>query len=381
MPPILRLPSELHIRILSYLESEVPKCCLTGFLLNPFKRKKSSWYDRDVPKPEHDESSDHDTETVTVTHPAVLMLRSTHPYFSNLIPLSQTLLLQVVRHRLTPRSKLGPLLGPLGACCVCLRLRPSHEFAIRAPSEDPQNVHNHALWTLECGAKYRFCRDCGFRTYPHPHPALSPRRQQRQRGHEPVQMTTYKPGTKVVFPRWSNESGLRYLNYQWCLDCRLLKTSTRPGYSACPMFCRDCCLRLNCMFMYHPIHGARVSERLHQCYAGIESETVAEKQRHEQRSGIGAVYIAQGSSLLIRNVEQPVCDDEEDEDLPENSSWNEWFDLEGYPTVLPTPPADWIAQFTRERKFPSYPVQISCTLIHSLYHNIPLGPFVHGSSR
>lgn len=337
-PPILRLPRELHNHIISFLRTEVPKCCLTGFALNPYKTRPS-WYDRAFPEIDHDASSDHDTETVTVVHPAILLLRSTHPYFHTLIQLSQDLLLQILRHRSTPRPKFGPLRDVLGVCCVCLRLRPSHEFAIDAPSATPQNMRNHALWTLERGARYRFCRDCGFRAYPLPHPALPPQRQQCYRGNEPMGMTTYKPGTKVVSPRWSDKAGLCYMNWTWCLDCRLLKTSSASGDAACPMFCQECCVRLECGLEFCPQRGGRRLQYLHRGYARIEAEIEAETRRREHKLSSGAPYVAQGRSLLLKNVEHPVIDEEDEEENGrlDDAVWKAWFDFEGYPTIHVSP--------------------------------------------
>jgi hypothetical protein len=334
-PPILRLPSELHVHIVSFLTTDAPKYCLIDNGPEVLLDRRAAWYEDKYAKAVHNAYSNQDDEPIAITHASVLSLRLTNTYFLNLIPLSQDLLLRIERHPSTPWTSIGTP----KACCVCLRLRPSNEFAM----PDPSHIANsHVVQSLQCGARYRFCRDCGFHAYPHPHPALSPRQQQRQRGTEPVQLTTYRPGTKLFFPRMSARSSVSFDTWVWCMDCGLLKTSTAAGEIDCPLFCAECCTRIGCRITYHPSSGARILHYRHRGYAGIEEEVTAEKQRREYRLSAGAVYVAQGRSLLLKNVEQPVDDqEEEDSDYPEHLVCKEWFDLQGYATILHTPPSYW----------------------------------------
>jgi len=369
-PPILRLPSELHIHIVSFLSTEALKCCLSGTGPSRGQGRSTSNF--------HNASDDHDTETVTITDPAVLSLRSTNTYFLSLIPPLQKLLLQIERHPSTFRTSIGPL----KACCVCLRLRPSSTFSISGPSELTHSPSRLVVQSLECGARYRFCRDCGFDAYPHPHPALPPRSQQRRRGIELIELTTYMPGTKLVFPRDCSKRGWGYDVWVWCIECRVLKTSrAASGEVGCSIFCRECCTRLGCRVVNHNATGARVIQYLHRGYAGIEGEIAAEKQRREHRLGRGAVYVAQGRSLLLKNLEQPVGGEEEarNDDSYEHPAWKTWFDFEGCSTILPTPPPGWSAELPRRRMLP-YPVQVSYTLIRPPCHNNPLRGFASRST-
>lgn len=331
-PPILRLPEELHIHIISFFTTEVLKCCLTK--IGPYCSEGRFTWQGTV----HISPNDHVNAAVPVTHPAILSLRSTNTYFLSLIPLSQELLLQIERHPSTPRTPIGPL----RACCVCLRLRPSNEFAISAYSGPQHTGKSYVEQSFGYRARYRFCRDCGFHAYPHPHPALSPRRRQVRRGTAPVQLTTYAPGTKLLFLQDEpNTSG--YATWVWCMDCRLLKTYMRSGEADCRFFCKECCTRLGCRVGHHPYNSParstrRVVEFEHRGYAGIAEEVTAEKKRREHRLRVGAVYVARGRSLLLKNVEQPY--DEEQEEVGgdgEDKAWRDWFDLEGYSTLLRTP--------------------------------------------
>jgi hypothetical protein len=368
LPPILRLPTELHIHIVSFLTTEELTCCLTGVGSNS-KERELAWHNGKTTKTSHNASSDHDTEPITITHSAVLFLRSTNTYFLSLIPLSQELLLRIERHPSTPQTPIGPP----KACCVCLRLRPSDEFPISTPSELSHNAYKHVVQSLDCGANYRFCRDCGFHAYPHPHPALGPRRQQRRRGIEPLQLTTYKPGTKLIFQRRSPKTRVRHDVWVWCMDCRLLKTSTASGDVACPIFCAECCTRLGCRVIHHNATGARVIQYLHTGYAQIEEEITEEKRRREHRLSAGAVYVAQGRSLLLKNVERPADDEEEVvRGHLKDPVWKNWFDLEGYPMILQTPsirvPSGW-------RKLPVCVAHV-CTLFRRPLRDNALEPFV-----
>jgi hypothetical protein len=368
-PPILRLPSELHTHVLSLLSTEALKCCLSGIGPSRGQRCHTSNF--------HNASDDHDTETVTITDPAVLSLRSTNTYFLSLIPLSQKLLLQIERHPSTSTSWTS--IGPLKACCVCLRLRQSSKFSISGPSELTHSPSRLVVQSLECGARYRFCRDCGLHAYPHPHPALPLRHQQRRRGKELTQLTTYQPGTKLVFPRDYRKPGWGYDVWVWCIECRLLKTSrASSGEIGCPIFCRECCTRLGCPVVDDDAtNRARTLRYLHRGYAGIEGEIDAERQRRKHRLSVGAVFVAQGSSLLLRNVEHPVCDkgEEDEQESLEDPAWKNWFDLEGYATILPRPPSYQSVELPRKRMLPP-PVQTVCTLFRPPCHNNPLAPLV-----
>jgi hypothetical protein len=324
---ILHLPKDLQIQIVARLTTEVVKCCLTK--VGPYCTKGKFTGHGFI----HDVPSDND-ETITITHPSILLLRSTSIYFLSLIPLSQELLLQIERHPSTPRT----LIGPLRACGVCLRLRPSNEFAIRAHSGPQQSVNSYVEQSFEWWARYRFCRDCGFHAYPDPHPALPPRRQQRRRGTVPIELTTYTPGTKLYFlPDEPNRSG--YTTWVWCMDCRILKTYTRSQPNYCNFLCKDCCARLECGVPYDPYIGPKVVYTEHRGYAGIADDVTAEKRRRAYRLNVGAVFVAGGRSLLLKNAEMPYVEKEEEESggYDGNGEWRSWFDLEGYPTLLRIP--------------------------------------------
>jgi hypothetical protein len=299
-PPILRLPTELQVQIVSCFTTEALKCCLTksGTYCN---NRNFTWHTIGY----NDPFNDH--ETIIVTHPAILLLRSISKHFLNLIPISQDLLLQIERHRSTPRTQTGLL----RACCVCLRLRPSNQFAISTHSGPQQRASNYTEQHLGWRARYRFCRDCGFHTYPDPHPELPPRRQQRRRGTAPMRMTTYAPGTKLVFLQDEpNKSG--YATWVWCMDCRLLKTYTRYEQDDCRFLCEDCCTRLECWVRWCRDRGPKVVHFQHRGYAGIAETITAENRRRAYRLSVGAVYVAEGRSFLLRNVELPYGDGEVD---------------------------------------------------------------------
>lgn len=133
---------------------------------------------------------------------------------------------------------------------------------------------------------------------------------------------------------------MSYDVWVWCLDCRLVKTSVGSGEARCRFFCKDCCTRLGCRVVHRPYDGWRMVEYLHRGYAGIEGEIEEEKQRREHRLSVGAVYVAHGKSLLLKNVEQPdLHKDDEENDHCKEEVWKAWFDLEGYPTILPLPPS------------------------------------------
>lgn len=369
-PPIFRLPAELHLHIISFLTIEkLRRCrhiCRTGFYCT------KSWHEICC----GERIVDDERGIRTITHPAILLLRATHPYFRALISLSQDLLLQIERHPSAPRS----LLGVFRACCVCLRLRPMNEFALSAlPAFQPAR-RSYEDQCMDQQAEKRFCRDCGFHAYPQPHPALSPRRQQRRRGDVLVQQTTYAPGTKVVFLR-AAPFLVGYDVWVWCLDCRLLKTSVGSGEAGCRFFCKDCCTRLGCRVTGHTRDGCRLLYTLHTGYAEIEGEIDEEKLRREHRLGVGAVYIAQGKSLLLKNVEQPVGDQEDEEcGRLSNVECKAWFDFEGHPTTLPSPSSefDYLPRGPRrellESRLPSGTTAICCFIGGRRPRN-PLRPY------
>jgi hypothetical protein len=272
-PPILRLPPELQLHIISFLSTKAERC-------NP---TKVSYYGPSAAFGRRQHV--HDTLTsywITITDPAVLSLRCTNVRFSVLIPLSQKLLLDI------ERSFHGPA-GKLLACCVCLRLRTCDKFAIRST---PQMLNSE---NQKFVARHRFCIDCGFSTYPHPHPHLPPRRQQRRLGMEPLGLTTYAPGTKIKFRTMGMRADTFHV-WVWCMDCRLLKIGTEAGSLQCRLFCRTCCERLGCRSLrFGIIH--------HVNYEGIKVEIDTETQRRHGRLKAGAIYIGRGSSFLLKNKE------------------------------------------------------------------------------
>jgi hypothetical protein len=304
-PPILRLPTELQLHIISFLSTRVRRCCPTKV----GDHRPSATFDRRrqvhrVPGQVHRVLGQvhrvlghvHDPLTsywITITDAAILSLRCTNVRFSILIPLTHKLLLDIER-------SFHALHRTLLACCVCLRLRPGEKFAIHSATQTLDSENQKFV------AKYRFCIDCGFSTYPHPHPNLLPRRQQRRLGMEPLGMTTYAPGTKIKF-RTRRLPLHAFHVWVWCMDCRLLKIGAEAGSLQCRLFCRDCCERLGCRSLrFDVIH--------HVNYEGIKLEIDTETQRRHGRLKAGAIYIARGSSFLLKNKEYSGYKEQEEED-------------------------------------------------------------------
>lgn len=189
-PPILRLPVELQLHILKFLSIRVKKCCVPKFDDYCLRTKCERIPGRiriASGSPTHlfNSSSCH---RITITYPEILSLRCTSYHFSLLIPLTHKLLLEVERWLRFHRYNVF-------TCCVCMRLRMRDKFAVHATT-GVQDIEEE-----DFVARHRFCVDCGFSTYPHPHPVLLPRRQQRCLGVQPLGLTTYAPGTKIKFRR------------------------------------------------------------------------------------------------------------------------------------------------------------------------------------
>ncbi|UPX16786.1 uncharacterized protein EKO05_0007172 [Ascochyta rabiei] len=349
LPPILRLPTELHLHIISFFSFEILRCYPAN-TANHCERKyysyrkqlnqiDSSYYPNHV-------HNIHASYPVTVTDIAILDLRSTNTYFRTLIPLSHELLLDVDRSPQVPWTSIGRY----RVCCVCLRLRPNYKFAY-SHHLPPRLGLISSDQSRAFGARYRFCIDCGFSAYPHPHPGLPPRRQQRRLGIEPLGSTAYAPGTKVWFSPRPPFGRQGFEVWVWCMDCRLLKTSRESGETECILFCKECCQRLGCGDrcdeLLSPGGGGRMRSGLrHIGYGGIMDEIEREKKRRESRLSAGAVYVARSSSLLLRRQERSACDEVEEEKEgergdgdQEEAEWKGWFDLSNFPTLLARPAA------------------------------------------
>src|SRR5690242_15969670 len=181
-PAILRLPVELQLHILTFLSFKLKKCRLTraGNYCTPGPWDRTPVVSR---RPSACQRRTHiyNASTcyrITITNPAILSLRCTNVHFSMLIPLTHELLLEVERWY----SSCG---STRLACCVCLRLQRQRKFAVHAETK-VQDIEEEE----DIIVRHRFCTDCGFSTYPHPHPVLPPRRQERRLGVEPQGLTT-----------------------------------------------------------------------------------------------------------------------------------------------------------------------------------------------
>lgn len=348
-PPILRLPVELQLHILSFLSIRLKMCRLPR--AGDYRSRVA--YDRSLaavgrisaavgrsstavgrtsaavgrtPTVFRRRTHKYSASTcyrITITNPIILSLRCTNVHFSMLIPLTHELLLEVERWHLSCRRTVL-------ACCVCLRLLAQKNFAVHAATkvQDTEEDEEDFL------ARHRFCADCGFAAYPHPHPVLPPRRQQRRLGTEPRGLTAYAPGTKIGFPRhqWGAQPQT-FDVWVWCLDCRLLKTGVEAGSWQCRLFCKECCKRMGC-------ESLRVGGVEHVGYEGMRGEIERESERKNSRLEAGQVYVVRGSSLLLRNkmqggdLEQEQEEDDDDQTTPE---WHHWFDNLDNPAILSTP--------------------------------------------
>lgn len=286
LPTIQHLPAELQGYIISLLSAKLTRCYSTKI--------GDACGERAIDHHQHV----HNTSTayhVRLTHPSILALRFTNSYFRTLIPLSDTLPAEIERWPQDPwREYL--------ACSVYLQFRPYNEFATG------EAILRNADIFQRHNSKYRFCIDCGSLAYPHPHPDLPPRRQQRRLGTQPMALTTYAPGTKIHL----SPNHLGYVSsphvWVWCLDCRLLKTGKDAGEVGCRMFCKECCTRLGCRVVRHKnINRRQPTCRppviLHREYGGIEEEIQKEKDRRDSRLNVGALYVTKGSSSLFGNHE------------------------------------------------------------------------------
>lgn len=328
-PAILRLPVELQLHILTFLSFKLKKCRLTraGHYCTPVPWDRPPVVFRCPPAAFQSRTHKYNASTcyrIKITDPAILSLRYTNVQFSMLIPLTHELLLEVERWY----SSYG---STLLACCVCLRLQRQRKFAVQAATT-VQDIEEEEDIII----RHRFCTDCGFSTYPHPHPVLPPRRQQRRLGEEPQGLTTYAPGTKLRFSRRKGMQPKTFDVWVWCLDCRLLKIGAEAGSWQCRFFCKECCKRLRC-------EGSCVGRVEHVGYKGIEGELEAETERKHSRLEAGRIYVASGSSHLLRNkthggdLEREQEQEQEDSDDQPTAEWHHWFDNPGSLTFLPNP--------------------------------------------
>lgn len=321
IPPILRLPAELHLQIVSYFTTEV-------------------WHNHRIDPPHRCTMTRrvpctrlvyYEDCCIVLTDPTILSLRYTNTYFYRTINLSQKLLLQIQRNLNRASRTSCDRTRDLLACCVCLRLRHYSKFGTVCVYQPPCHIQHRKQ---QITPRYQFCVDCGFAAYPYPHPALAPRRQQLRRGVEPVSLTSYAPGTKIRFP-FQRSNDVFYV-WVWCLDCRLLKTSKHSGDIACSLFCKECCIRLGCR-VTHSVTGVPIGR--HADYMGIEDEVKREAERRKERLSVGALFVASGSSLLMANKEGGVGEEEDDYDSDQNDAeWKTWFDFSDTITFLPQNP-------------------------------------------
>lgn len=330
-PPILRLPVELQLHIFTFLSIRCKKCCLPradSHRRCVARERAPAAVGRGrasaiLGRLTHRYSAS-SCYRITITNPTILSLRCTNVHFSMLIPLTQKLLLEVERWLRFRRSKAL-------ACCVCLRLRVRDKFAIHATA-GVQDIDKEEDFV----SRRRFCVDCGFFAYPHPHPVLLPRRQQQRLGVEPLGLTTYAPGTKIKFFRTWSIRPETFDVWVWCLDCRLLKIRAEAGSLQCKFFCKECCKRLGC-------EDLRAGNVEHVGYEGIKGEIETETRRKHTRLEAGRIYMARGNSLLLRNKKQggdleqgqEQGQEEEDNDGQITTEWRHWFENQGTPTILP----------------------------------------------
>ena len=311
-PPILRLPSELHLHITSFLSTSKIKC----IPLAPRASCTSS------ASHTHNEET---TYTVRTTDASILSLRGTNRHFCSLIPVSQELLLEVER---------GIKGQKVLACCVCLRLRSAEKFAPSETAMERLSTRQGAART-----KYRFCIDCGFRAYP----ALSLQGDGHRTGEVPAALTLYAPGTTITFPpgRRKAVEGEKREVWVWCLDCRELKKGEAAGDLGCHLFCRECCERLVCCHE-RELRGRRRSWRMHRGYGSLDDST----ERRILKCLAETIVVDAGCSLLVRRQRKHDDGNEGDGEELDEQTRKEWFDFEEVRAFLPQPPEG----FSQRRK-------------------------------
>lgn len=294
VPPILRLPSELHLHITSFLSTSKTKCTP----LAPHADCTSS------ASHVHNEAT---TYTVLTTDASILSLRSTNRYFHALTPVSQELLLQV------ERSIKGK---KVLACCVCLRLRCAENFATSETKMERLSTRRGAART-----KYRFCIDCGFRAYP----AVSLRVDGRAGG-APAALTMYAAGTTITFPSGRRKAveGEKKLKevWTWCLDCRELKKGEAAGDLGCHLFCKECCERLVCCHERER-RWERGPHRMHRGYGSLDGSA----QRKTLKCLTGTPVVDLGCSLLVQSQRMRKDGNEGDGEELDEQTRKEWFDF------------------------------------------------------
>ena len=303
-PPILRLPSELHLHITSFLSTSKIKC----IPLAPRASCTSS------ASHTHNEEK---TYIVLTTHASILSLRSTNRYFCSLIAVSQQLLLQVER---------GVKGKKVLACCVCLRLRSVEKFATSETAMERLSTRKGVART-----KYRFCIDCGFRAYP----TLSLQGDGHHTGEVPAALTLYAPGTTITFPpgRRRSVEGEKREVWVWCLDCRELKKGEAAGDLGCHLFCKECCERLVCC-REREICGMRRPWRMHRGYGPLDNRTEGKRLK----SPAGTLVADAGCSLLVRRQRAREIGNEGNGDELDEQTRKEWFEFGETRAFLPQPP-------------------------------------------
>jgi hypothetical protein len=303
-PPILRLPSELHLQITSFLSTSKTKC----IPLAPRASCTSS------ASHVHNEATAY---TVRTTDASILSLRSTNRYFCALIPVSQDLLLQVER---TLKGK------KVLACCVCLRLRSVENFAISEMAMESLSTRQGAART-----KYRFCIDCGFRAYP----ALSLQGDGDRTGEGPAALTMYAPCTMIMFPPGRRRAvwGEKREVWVWCMDCRELKKGEAAGDLRCHLFCKECCERLGCCHE-REVRGMRRPYRIHRGYGPLDNRMEGKRMK----SLAGTLVVDAGCSLLVQRQRERENGNEGDGEELDEQTRKEWFDFGEVRAFLPQPP-------------------------------------------
>lgn len=304
-PPILRLPSELHLHITSFFSFSKTKCIPLAPRANCTSSASHT----------HNEETSY---TVRTTDASILSLRSTNRYFCSLIPVSQELLLQV---------ECGIKGKKVLACCVCLRLRSAEKFATSETAMERLSIRRGAART-----KYRFCIDCGFRAYP----ALS-LQGGGHAGEDLAALTTYAPGTTITFPPGRKRIVEREKRevWVWCMDCRELKKGEEAGELGCHLFCKECCERLVCC-QERVLLGRRRPYRMHRGYGPLDNST----KRKILKCLADTSIVDAGCSLLVQRQRKRENGNEGDGEELDEQTRKKWFDFVETRAFLPQPPED-----------------------------------------